>query len=135
MGIKASLKSFEWGTFYDDVKSGRFQMAAMRWVGATDPDIYRIALHSNQHPPGRNRGYYTNKVLDRLLEEGVRIESFSERVSHYKKVQEIVMKDLPILPLWYNTDVSIVRSRIKGYTQPLNGDFTPLLSVYKSADN
>ncbi len=131
VGFEVNHQSFEWGTFYDDVKKGNFQLATMRWVGATDPDIYRIALHTKEQPPGRNRGYYSNPLLDKLLERGTSIESLKTRIEHYKKVQEIVMEDLPIIPLWYNKDVSIIKNDLKGYEPPLNGDFTPLLYVYK----
>ncbi|MCB0357939.1 MAG: ABC transporter substrate-binding protein, partial [Bdellovibrionales bacterium] len=70
-GIDVDLQSFEWGTFYGDITKGNFQMATMRWIGAIDPDIYRVALHSKEAPPGRNRGHYKNKLLDQLLEKGL----------------------------------------------------------------
>src|SRR5690606_3820495 len=35
-GLNVKLQSYEWGTFYGDVKKGNFQMAIMRWVGLTD---------------------------------------------------------------------------------------------------
>ena len=62
-GLNVKLQSFEWGTFYEDVNKGRFQLATMRWIGAMDPDIYRIALHSSEKPPGRNRGHFYNTRL------------------------------------------------------------------------
>jgi len=130
-GIKVKLQSFEWGTFYGDIKSGNFQLATMRWVGATDPDIYRIAFHSKEHPPGRNRGYYKNSVIDSLVEKGTIISNLKERIEHYKKVQEIIMKDLPIIPLWYNKSVAVINKRVHGYSPPKNGDFSPLVTVQK----
>ena len=129
-GFKTSIQSFEWGTFYEDIKSGNFQAAIMRWVGASDPDIYRVALHSEELPPlGRNRGSYSNNDLDKLLLKGRTIENLNDRITHYLKVQDIVHKDLPIIPLWYNTDVAIVNKRVLDYEPPLNGDFSPLYHV------
>ncbi len=131
LGIKIKLQSYEWGTFYDDVKKGQFQLATMRWVGATDPDIYRIAFHQSELPPGRNRGSYKNVNLDRLLEEGLKIDRTTERIQHYSKVQSTIMDDLPIIPLWYNTQVAVVHRRVKNYIPPMNGDFSPLAQVSK----
>ena len=129
-GFKSSLQSYEWGTFYSDIKSGNFQIAIMRWVGATDPDIYRVAFHSKELPPaGRNRGFYINPKLDKLLEKGKTTEDPLQRKNLYLKVQEMIHDDLPIIPLWYNTDVAIVNNRVLNYTPPLNGDFSPLYSV------
>ncbi len=131
IGIQTKLQSYEWGTFYDDVKKGNFQVAMMRWVGTLDPDIYRDAFHSSEVPPGRNRGSYVNKDLDRLLEDGLAITDVKKRIDHYKKIQEIVYSDLAIIPLWYNTQVSIVNKRIKNYAPSINGDFSPALVVSK----
>ncbi|MCY4321718.1 MAG: ABC transporter substrate-binding protein [Bdellovibrionaceae bacterium] len=56
-GLKISLQTNEWGAFYKDVGRGSFDLALMKWVGVVDPDIYRIAFHSeNQAPQGRDRG-------------------------------------------------------------------------------
>ena len=129
VGIDVELKSFEWGTYFSDVQNGRFQLATMRWVGAVDPDLYRLALHSNELPPGRNRGAYINKDLDTLLDEGLAIRDPEKRIRHYYKVQKMVLEDLAIVPLWYDQQVSVVSRRIKNYTPSMNGDFSPLLHL------
>ena len=132
IGLQVKLQSFEWGTFYKDVKDGQFQLAMMRWVGATDPDIYRVAFHTNQFPPGRNRGFYTNPEVDLWLDQGPKIIDVKERIKHYQKVQKLSSADLPTIPLWYGQQVAIVHRRVKGYKPPLNGDFTPFVFVEKA---
>ena len=124
LGIKAKIESYEWGTFFEDIKKGNYQLATMRWVGATDPDIYRIAFHSAEMPPGRNRGFYQNKQLDKLLDKGTSIVSTQKRIDHYRKVQEIIAKDLPIIPLWYNDQINIVSKRVEGFKVSKIGDFS-----------
>lgn len=136
LGLQVQLKSFEWGTYYEDIKKGQFEMATMRWVGTTDPDIYRLAFHSQQlSPAGRNRGFYVNPDLDPLLTSGVAIEDQKQRIEHYKNIQKMVAKDLPIIPLWYDKQVSIVNKRVKNYKLPINGDFSFALDVEKTAEN
>lgn len=135
VGFKVKLQSYEWGTFYDDINKGNFQISMMRWVGITDPDIYRVAFHSEELPPQkRNRGSYINKALDRLLEQGLTISDTEKRIDHYKLIQEMVFKDLAIIPLWYNTQVSVVNTRVKNYAPAPNGDFTPAFFVEKAAE-
>lgn len=124
LGIPIEYRSYEWGTFYGDLKTGNFDLATLKWVGATDPDIYRIAFHSKELPPGRNRGFYKNEELDKLLEYGLVIETPAERIQHYKKVQEIVIKDLPMIPLWYDLQVAAVSQRVTNYRLPKNGDYS-----------
>ncbi|MCB0362397.1 MAG: ABC transporter substrate-binding protein, partial [Bdellovibrionales bacterium] len=131
IGLKAELQSYEWGTFYGDIRKGKFQMAIMRWIGALDPDIYRIAFHSSEIPPGRNRGRYLNPKLDQLLEQGLKEADKEARVRLYQKVQQIVSHDLPIIPLWYDEQVAIVNKRVRNYEPSMNGDFSPLIYLTK----
>lgn len=128
-GLNVKIQSYEWGTFYGDVKAGNFQMAIMRWVGLTDPDIYRQAFHSREFPPGRNRGFYTNPQLDPLLDEGIVIEDIKTRMTHYNQIQKVIFDDQIIIPLWYNTLVDIVHKRITGYNPPVSGDLSPVYNI------
>lgn len=131
-GLKVKLQSFEWATFYKDMDQGNFQLATMRWVGTTDPDIYKTAFHSEQVPPkGRNRGSYLNPQLDRLVDLGRGIENVGRRIDHYKRVQRIVYEDLPIIPLWYDFEVAVANKRVKNYVPSKNGDYTSLTKVEK----
>lgn len=131
LGLKIKLQSYEWSTFYGDVKNGNFELAVMRWVGTTDPDIYRLAFHSSELPPGRNRGSYSNEKLDKMLVEGPTIVDEIKRKEHYRKIQTIVLEDLAILPLWYDTQVAVIHSRVKDYDPPTNGDYAGLIKAWK----
>ncbi|MGH1468453.1 MAG: ABC transporter substrate-binding protein [Bdellovibrionales bacterium] len=128
-GIETNLQSFEWGTFYKDVKNGRFDIALMKWVGVVDPDLYNLAFHSSEFPPGRNRGYYNNPSLDSTLELGRKSKSQTERIQTYTKAQDTVFKDLAIIPLWHENQIHIVHPRIKKYKLNPMGDFTSFLNL------
>ena len=129
-GFQVELKSYEWGTFYGDLKKGHFQLGLLRWVGAFDPDIYRIAFHSLEIPPyGRNRGFYINKKLDKLLTAGQKEFDLQTRKQIYKKVQQMVSEDLPIIPLWHNQQTAVVKKDIKGYFLPAGGSYDFLFSI------
>ena len=73
-GIRLTLRAAEFGTFYADVTSGRFEMYALRWIGSNeDPDIFRYALGSDRFPPkGANRGHYVNPRVDALLAQAAK---------------------------------------------------------------
>ena len=71
MGIQRRVGSYEWGTFYEDISKGNFQLFSLRWIGVNDPDFYYELVHSSRTPPrGRNRGRFSNAGVDRLLEAG-----------------------------------------------------------------
>ncbi len=69
VGIDLQLLSYDWGTFYGDIKAGRFQMYSLAWVGIKTPDIFRYAFYSDSLPPeGANRGRLADARVDQLIE-------------------------------------------------------------------
>lgn len=128
-GVHIQLESFEWGTFYNDVKSGNFQMATMKWIGAFDPDIYRIAFHSSELSPGRNRSHYVNHDFDQLAEKAYQIEDLKERKSAYNKIQKMIFEDFAIIPLWYETQTAVLRNTLTAYSPSPLSDYVGLLNI------
>ena len=45
IGIKLDIKSYDWGTFYGDIKKGNFQLYSLTWVGIKTPDIFRYVFY------------------------------------------------------------------------------------------
>jgi len=130
IGIRLELKSYEWGTFYGDIRSGNFQMTSMRWVGVTEPDFYYDIFHSSQIPPaGRNRGRYLNPRIDDLVEVGRITLDPARRKTIYAQVQQIISKDLPYISLWHLNNVSIIHKRVSGYRQHPMGSFSSFKDI------
>ena len=131
-GLKVSLEINEWGTFYKDVGQGAFELALMKWVGARDPDIYRISFHSeNQAPKGRNRSFYSKPTMDKMLEQALREKNQTKRKALYDQIQYEIAKDFIVIPLWHDKEVSVLRSSIRDYQIRTNGDFLSLPLVKK----
>jgi len=125
VGIAVEVQSFEWGTFFSDIRKGNFQLYALTWVGILDPDIYHYAFHSGQSPPrGANRGGYRNPEIDRLVETGRRETSREIRKRIYGKVQVLLARDLPVFPLWINRNVLLRDRRLRGFVITPGEDYT-----------
>lgn len=125
VGIAVEIRSFEWGTFFSDIRKGNYQLYSLTWVGIQDPDIYHYAFHSGQIPPqGANRGGYRNPELDRLVTEGRREPSRRKRKEIYRKVQVLLARDLPVFPLWINRNILVRDRRLKGFVITPDEDYT-----------
>jgi peptide/nickel transport system substrate-binding protein len=124
-GISLTLRASEFGTFYSDVTSGRFQMYALRWIGSNeDPDIFRYALGSDRIPPkGGNRGHYSNPVVDSLLSHAAAITDESARRQDLVGVQKILSEELPVIPLWYPSNEVVHTTRVTGIVPRIDGSF------------
>jgi peptide/nickel transport system substrate-binding protein len=130
VGIELEIRSYEWGTFYSDVKKGNFHLFSLAWVGVMDPDIYYYIFHSASMPPdGDNRGHYANPELDRLLERGRRGVNIDERRAIYGEVQKIVARELPYIPLWWVKNVVVQQPSLRGFVPYPDGDLISFKNI------
>ena len=134
VGIQVEVRSFEWATFYEDVKAGNFQMVTLRWVGITDPDAYRLRFHSRYVPPlGANRGRYRNPAADALIEAGSRTLDREERRAIYGDLQRLIAADLPYVSLYYTENVAVLGAGLTGFTLTPAADFSALRHLRRVA--
>lgn len=136
VGIEVDLRSYDWGTFYGDVKAGRFQMYSLAWVGIKMPDIFRYALHSASVPPaGANRGRFSSELADSLIEAAESAESIERQAALYRRLQEHLLERLPYVPLWYEDQVHVSRLGTTGYRLAADGNYDGLQAVRRVAAN
>ncbi len=128
VGLEVKVQSYDWGTFYGDIKRGAFQMFSLSWVGIKTPDIFRYVFHSAMLPPeGANRGRYRDAQADALIERAEGAATLEERVQAYRALQAQVNADLPYVPLWYEDHVFVARPGIVDYAVTADGNYDGLL--------
>ena len=132
VGIKIDIRSYDWGTFYGDIKSGRFQLYSLSWVGIKSPDIFRYVFHSGSIPlDGANRGRYISHQVDNLIEAATIEHDSEKQAAYYKKIQETIHADLPYIPLWYKDHVLLRRDDIVGFDMSIDGNYDGLKTVQR----
>ena len=127
VGIKLDRRSLEWGTFFQDIKSGNFQTYTLTWVGVTDPDHYFYVFHSSMQPPhGANRGRYVNPEVDRWLEASRLATDRAERRRLFSLVQKQLAEDCAYVSLWWADNVVVHTDRVSGFTIRPGGEYVSL---------
>jgi peptide/nickel transport system substrate-binding protein len=130
IGIALDIRSYDWGTFYADVKAGNFELYGLSWVGLQLPDVFRYAFHSASVPPaGANRGRYASAAVDALIEAAERSESLAGRAARYREIQAGLLADLAYAPLWYENQIVVRRARVIGYDTDASGSYDGLSRV------
>jgi peptide/nickel transport system substrate-binding protein len=118
-GIDLEIKSLDWGTFFEDVKQGQFQLFGLTWVGVNTPDIYAKAFASYNLPPkGFNRGRFSDAHLDGLLDK-----------RDWQAATAYIHQQLPYVPLWYEGQFVAFRHGISQYQPKLDGNWDDLASI------
>lgn len=111
-----------WGDFW--VQS-QFEsaMVGITYLIGSDPDVtnrFHTKAITAKGGKGSNNAQYSNAEVDALLEEGSRTFDPEKRREIYLKVQEIIRRDLPFLPLFANTSVYGVKKGIEGFVANAN---------------
>ena len=110
------------------------------WVGGNqDPIFLRDLFASNESPDkkpgGRNRSRYSNPELDKLVQEAVNSTDKAKAKDLYIKAQEIVSRDLPLLPLWYPSNMVVASKRINNIKINPSGDWSFIKDITVDAQN
>ena len=130
VGIQLKIQSYDWGTFYNDIKKGRFQLYSLAWVGVKSPDIFQYVFHSNALPPkGANRGRFIDAQSDQLIDQALQNRTLSGQASLYRKLQTRLQQELAAMPLWYEDQYAVVSDRIRGYQLYTDGRYDGLLTT------
>jgi peptide/nickel transport system substrate-binding protein len=130
IGIHLEIESYDWGTFFGDIKAGRFQLYGLTWVGIRLPDIFRYVFHSESLPPeGANRGRYRSPDADRLIDAARGEQEAAVQARRYRELQALLHQDLPYIPLWYEDQVAAMRGDLIGYRLAPDGNYDGLGAV------
>ncbi len=135
VGIGLEVRSFEWGTFFDDIMKGNFQVYSLRWIGVVDPDIFYYLFHSSSFPPnGANRGRYHNTELDRLLEVSRRTVDQVQRKGLYSRIQKLLAEDAVYTSLWYRDNLVVIGEGFAGFQIYAGGEYRSLKDVFQEGN-
>jgi peptide/nickel transport system substrate-binding protein len=121
-GIDLEIRSLDWGTFFEDVNQGKFQLFGLTWVGIKTPDIYSKVFGSKYFPPnGFNRGHYADEELDSMLAKG-----------DWPAATMRIHEQLPYVPLWYEGQFAAMRINIQHYSPKPDGNWDDLTTIKRS---
>jgi peptide/nickel transport system substrate-binding protein len=79
-----------------------------------DAENYLSVFYSkNPAPPNYTR--YKNPAFDATFEQAISETNDSLRYGLYRKADQIMMKDAPVVPLWYDEVVHLVQPHVKDF--------------------
>jgi ABC-type transport system substrate-binding protein len=128
VGIPVSIETSELNVLFEFLRRGQFQMTQGQWVGGNqDPIFYRDLFASSEIPTetraARNRSRYSNAELDQILAEAVNTYDHAKAAPLYAKAQEIVSRDVPVFPLWYQANMVIAKKNVGNIHVNASGDW------------
>jgi peptide/nickel transport system substrate-binding protein len=128
VGIPVSIETAELNTLFDELRRGNFQIFYGQWVGGNqDPIFFKDLFATSEIPTetraSRNRSRYSNKELDALIDEAINTFDRDRAKQLYARIQEIVTRDAPVLPLWYQANIVIAQKNVGNIKVDASGDW------------
>lgn len=135
LGFAASLDVTPYDAFAQTIVDGDYNTAEMNWA-SVNPDLVLFNMfHSSQVTGGGqfNRTRVQSEQLDALLNASQQARNPDERAEQLSQIQEYVMENAFLLPLWDNDWVLVIAPEVEGVTFDPEG--RPLFYNYWIDDN
>ena len=116
VGVKAPLKTFEWGSYLGKLRSDAPAMFALSWfLKSEDPDLSLYPLFFSKNTPLPNRSNYASPDVDALLLQARQVADRGKRADLYRKAQQIIVADAPWIFVDHEQQVIATRAGLKGF--------------------
>ncbi len=112
IGINLELTNQEWAVFLNTRQQGGYEIARQGWIGDYSDPMTFLDLFVTDG--GNNDSGYKNPEYDKLIAEA-KVESDTEkRKELLREAEDMLMEDMPILPIYYYTTVMGWNENVKG---------------------
>ena len=115
VGIKAEIKSFEWGEYRKRAQNGEHQMVELGWTGDNgDPDNFLHVLLGCDavETNGGNVAKWCYKPFNDLIIEAEHITDMQKRTDLYKQAQVIFKEEAPWVTIAHSIQYSATRANV-----------------------
>src|SRR6267378_1941498 len=127
VGVPVSIETSEFNTMRQLVQNGQFQINYSQWVGGNqDPIFYHDLFATSEIATpnhGLNRSRYSNPELDKILAEAANTYDHAKAAPLYARAQEIISRDVPVFPLWYQANMEIAKKNVGNIKVDASGDW------------
>ena len=118
VGVKAEIKSFEWGEYRKRLQAGEHQTGMLGWTGDNgDPDNFMGVLLScgSAREGGQNIAKWCNEDFTKLIDEAASTADVAKRTELYKQAQVIFHDQAPWVPIAHSVVYMPMSKKVKGY--------------------
>lgn len=121
IGIKVQVEVLQKSMLLQQTAQQQCAFFLGSWIADyPDAENYMAVFYSkNPAPPNYTR--YKNPVFDALYEQSLQENNDSIRYALYRKMDQIVTNDAPVIPIFYDEAIQLVQPAVQGFrTNALN---------------
>jgi peptide/nickel transport system substrate-binding protein/oligopeptide transport system substrate-binding protein len=131
VGITAEFQyNSDWPSFSKAMSERKLPVFLRAWFAdVPDPENFLAKLFYSGSP--LNHMSYTNPQVDALIERARAESDTARRVELYRRAEEMVLDDAPVIPVWHHTYERLFQPYVKGVEVSGLGDsYIPFRKVW-----
>jgi ABC-type transport system substrate-binding protein len=114
IGVSLNVEYRTWARFQEMIDQKQAQFYSLGWVADyPDEQTFLQLFWTKNEAPGPNSANYSNPEYDELYERGMVMNPGAERDEVYRKMQRIVMEDVPWLLTFYPVSYTLYYDWVK----------------------
>jgi oligopeptide transport system substrate-binding protein len=118
LGIKIKIEAEKASALTEDIANTKITFFRKSWV-ADYPDaenFLSLFYSKNFSPKGFNYTHFKNAQFDILYEKALKELNDSIRYDEYRQMDQLIMDNAPIAPIYYDEVVRLVQNNVTGLT-------------------
>lgn len=120
VGFTVEQSSQEWASYLTALGDGNYQVGRLGWT-ADYPTLDNFIYPNFYSTADNNYSKYNNSKVDAAIDEARQITDDDERRAAFRKINQMVAEDLPIIPIMWYSHTFIVSSNVaKSFCDPQN---------------
>lgn len=110
LGIKIGLYNQEWKVYLNSQRKLDYNISRAGWIGDyPDPNTFLDMFVTDG---GNNQTGWSNKDYDKYISEASKTLDQKKRFEYFRKAEDILMKELPVLPIYVYTRPRLVSEKL-----------------------
>ncbi len=120
LGVKVEISTEEWKVYYDNVKAGNYEVAAMGWGADYLHPMTFFPLFMTDDP--LNNSNYANPDYDAAVKAAKIEQDPVKAIELMRNAEDILMADYPFMPLYYRSTNLMMKPYVKGWYMTPKGN-------------
>jgi oligopeptide transport system substrate-binding protein len=115
IGINIRVEVIQKGLLLEQTAKSQAPFFRGSWIADyPDAENYLSVFYSkNPAPPNYTR--YHNPAYDQLYEKALTLTDDSARTQVYRQMDRMIIRDAPVIPLWYDEVIRLVQPYVQGF--------------------
>ncbi|MGH8019845.1 MAG: peptide ABC transporter substrate-binding protein, partial [Opitutaceae bacterium] len=113
LGVNVNLVNQEWKVYLDSQDTLNYGISRSGWIGDyVDPHTFLPIFVTDG---GNNDTGWSNEEYDSLIAKSLEAKTTEERYAVYERMEQILIDEMPIIPIYHYTRVYLLHPSVKGY--------------------